>query len=58
MKTPRFIKMRKRSEVELPEEPPIWLGNHSNGEYFHFQTDYERKLRQFILQRRTKTPAS
>ena len=51
MKTPRFIKMRKRSEVELPEEPPIWLGNHSNGEYFHFQTDYERKLRHFILQK-------
>jgi len=51
MKTPRFIKMRKRSEIELPEEPPIWLGNHSNGEYFHFQTDYERKLRHFILQK-------
>jgi hypothetical protein len=26
MKTPRWIKMRKRSDVELPEEPPIWSG--------------------------------
>lgn len=42
--------MRKRSQVDLPEEPPIWLGDHSNGEYYHFQTTYERKLRQFILQ--------
>ena len=41
---------RKRSAPELPEEPPIWLGNHSNGEYFHFQTPYERKLRKLILE--------
>jgi hypothetical protein len=43
--------MRKRSEPDLPDEPPIWLGNHSNGEYFHFQTEYERKLRHLILQK-------
>ncbi|HVW30757.1 MAG TPA: amidohydrolase family protein [Polyangiaceae bacterium] len=51
MKTPRFIKMRKRSEPDLPERGPIWLGNNSNGEYFHQQTPYERKLHKFILQK-------
>jgi hypothetical protein len=51
MKTPRWIKMRKRSQPDLPDEPPIWLGNHSNGEYFHFQTDYERKLKRLILEK-------
>jgi predicted TIM-barrel fold metal-dependent hydrolase len=51
MKTPRFIKMRKRSEPELPDRSPIWLGNNSNGEYFHVQTPYERKLHRMILQK-------
>jgi predicted TIM-barrel fold metal-dependent hydrolase len=36
--------MRKRSDVELRERPPLWLRDHSNGEYYHFQTEYERKL--------------
>jgi predicted TIM-barrel fold metal-dependent hydrolase len=51
MKTPRFIKMRKRSEPDLPDRSPIWLGNNSNGEYFHEQTPYERKLHRMILQK-------
>lgn len=51
MKTPRWIKMRKRSEPELQERPPIWLRDHSNGEYYHFQTPYERKLERFIMQK-------
>jgi hypothetical protein len=40
---------RRRSQPDLPYEPPIWLGNHSNGEYFHFQTPAERRLRELIL---------
>ena len=51
MKTPRFIKMRKRSEPDLPDRAPIWLGNNSNGEYFHVQTPYEKKLHRMILQK-------
>jgi uncharacterized protein len=51
MKTPRWISMRKRSDVELPERPPLWLRDHSNGEYYHRQTAYERKLERFIMQK-------
>jgi uncharacterized protein len=50
MKTPRWMKMRKRSQIEVPERPPIWLGNISNGEYYKIQTPYERKLEKFIMQ--------
>jgi predicted TIM-barrel fold metal-dependent hydrolase len=50
MKTPRWMKT-KRSQPDLPDQPPIWLGNHSNGEYFHYQTDYERKLNRLILEK-------
>lgn len=51
MKTPRWISMRKRSEIELPERPPLWLRDHSNGEYYHRQTEHERKLERFIMQK-------
>lgn len=44
-------KLRKKTEQELPLEPPIWMGNHSNGEYFHQQTPTEAKMREMILQR-------
>jgi predicted TIM-barrel fold metal-dependent hydrolase len=43
--------MRKRSDVELPERPPLWLRDHSNGEYYHRQTAYERKLERLIMQK-------
>lgn len=41
----------KRSEPEQPYETPIWLGNKSNGEFFHYQTERERKMRDEILRR-------
>lgn len=41
----------KRSEPEVEYETPIWLGNQSNGEFFHFQTERERKMREEILRR-------
>jgi predicted TIM-barrel fold metal-dependent hydrolase len=44
-----WLQRRKRSAPELPLEAPIWLNNRSNGEYYHFQTPYEKKLRQFVL---------
>jgi uncharacterized protein len=46
-----WITKRKRSEPEAEYETPIWLGDKSNGEFFHFQTDRERKMRDEILRR-------
>lgn len=46
-----WINRRRKTDPEIPYETPIWLGSHSNGEYFHFQTDRDRKLRKLILER-------
>jgi uncharacterized protein len=46
----QWLKLRSKTAPELPYEPPIWMKARSNGEYFHFQTPYERKLRQFVLE--------
>jgi uncharacterized protein len=50
MKKYPWLKMRKKTDPELPFEPPIWMKSSSNGEYFHFQTPYEKKLRKFTLE--------
>lgn len=47
----RWITQRKRSEPEVEFETPVWLGNKSNGEFFHFQSERERKMREEILRR-------
>jgi uncharacterized protein len=44
-----WIKLRKKTDPELPVKPPIRLGNFSNGEYFHEQTPLERKIEKEIL---------
>ncbi|MDH5673681.1 MAG: amidohydrolase family protein [Myxococcales bacterium] len=49
MKRYPWVKYLKRSQPDLPYDTPLYLGNHSNGEYFHTQTPYERKLREEIL---------
>jgi hypothetical protein len=41
--------MRKKTDPELPVEPPIMLGNKSNGEFFWAQTPRERKIREMIM---------
>jgi hypothetical protein len=46
-----WLKLRKKTAPELPYEPPIFLGNKSNGEFFHEQTPQERKIRAEILRR-------
>lgn len=53
MAKPKFpwLRLRKKTDPEPPLEPPIWLGNHSNGEYFHVQTKREAKMRKEILRR-------
>src|SRR6185503_3979898 len=39
----------KRSAPELPYDSPIYLGSWSNGEFFHEQSAFERKLHREIL---------
>jgi predicted TIM-barrel fold metal-dependent hydrolase len=46
-----WTKLGKKTDPELPLEPPIWMGNHSNGEYFHEQTPTEARMRAEILRR-------
>src|SRR5262245_49159688 len=45
-----WLTRRRKTHPELPLEPPIWMGTRSNGEYFHFQTPYEKALRQLVLE--------
>jgi hypothetical protein len=40
---------RKKTAPELPFEPPIRLGNMSNGEFFHQSTPQEQRIRTEIL---------
>jgi len=40
---------RKKTAPELPLEPPIRLGNMSNGEFFHESTPREQRIRAEIL---------
>jgi hypothetical protein len=44
-----WITRRKKTEPELPYQPPIWLGDHSNGEGYHVQTPTERRAQEIIL---------
>jgi hypothetical protein len=51
MKRYPWTRLGKKTDPELPVEPPIWLGNISNGEYYHEQTPREAKMRAEILRR-------
>src|SRR5687767_8212747 len=51
MKRYPWLKIAKKWEPELPLEPPLPMGDLSNGEYFSFQTERDRKLRRFILEK-------
>ena len=46
-----WIHMPRKTDPELPVEPPILLGNRSNGESFHEQTARDRRSRAEILRR-------
>jgi predicted TIM-barrel fold metal-dependent hydrolase len=41
----------RKTERELPIETPIWLGNRSNGEYFHLQSESDRAIRALALEK-------
>ncbi len=49
MKRYPWVRYLKRSQPDLPYDSPIYLGNWSNGEFFHEQTSFERKVREEIL---------
>jgi len=49
-----WLKLRKKTDPELPLEPPVWFGNRSNGEFFHHQTRREAQMREEILKRAEK----
>lgn len=51
MKPYPWLRLKRKTDPEPDLEPPIWLGNRSNGEYFHEQTPRERMMRQMILER-------
>jgi hypothetical protein len=44
-----WLSRRKKTEREIPYQSPIWLGDHSNGEFYHRQTPQERKMNEVIL---------
>jgi uncharacterized protein len=46
-----WLTLGKKTAPEIPYESPVWLGNHSNGEYFHQQTPREAAMRAEILRR-------
>jgi len=49
VKKPSWINRLKKTAPELPYQPPIWLGDHSNGEHYHQITPEERRMRELIL---------
>src|SRR5579872_1991792 len=51
MKPYPWLRLLRKTDPEMPLEPPIWLGSISNGEYFREQTPRLRRMRQMILER-------
>ena len=49
-KSKKWLRSRKKTDAELPYEPPFWFGDYSNGELYHRATPKERKMREIILQ--------
>ena len=45
-----WLKMRRKTDVERPLQPPILLGNRSNGEFFVDESPRDRRIRETILQ--------
>ena len=51
MKRFKWLNLDKKTTPEPRCEPPIWLGNRSNGEYFEPQSPRDRLVRKLILER-------
>src|SRR5262245_9744652 len=48
-KSRNWIRFGQKTDPEVPYEPPLWFGDHSNGEMYHRQTAEERRTRELIL---------
>jgi hypothetical protein len=46
-----WLKMRKKTDPELPYQPPIWFGPMSNGEFFTPQTRRQRIIQKLALEK-------
>ena len=46
-----WLTKRRKTAAEVPYEPPIRLGNMSNGDFFHQSTPQEQRIRSEILRR-------
>src|SRR3974377_2129865 len=46
-----WLKLGKKTAPELPLEPPIWMGNHSNREDHHQHARRQAQMREEILRR-------
>jgi uncharacterized protein len=46
-----WLRFRRKTEPELPVEPPIWLGGASNGEIFHRPSARDALIRRMVLER-------
>ncbi len=44
-----WLSRRKKTDEEIPYQPPVWLGDWSNGELYHRQTEVQRKAHDYIL---------
>ncbi len=44
-----WIRRRRLADADLPLEPPIFLGDKSNGEFYWTQTPREKRIREEIL---------
>jgi len=55
MRRSRWLEQLRKSASESPLEPPIALGNVSNGEFFLPFTERTRKMRELILRRADET---
>ncbi|MDD9943643.1 MAG: amidohydrolase family protein [Myxococcales bacterium] len=44
-----WLRLRSKTAPDVPYEPPIFLGDKSNGEFYQPQTRQERKIRDEIL---------
>src|SRR4030095_4401763 len=44
-----WLRMHRKTAPEMPLEPPIMLGNKSNGEFFWEQTPRERRMHELSL---------
>jgi uncharacterized protein len=46
-----WLSRRKKTDPEVPYQPPLWFGPRSNGELFHVPTVKERTAHDLILKR-------